>query len=227
MTAVVEIEDLSVSLGGTRVLSNVDITFARGSIHALLGPNGAGKTTVFKAILNTVDHQGTIRTAPRPLRIGHLIEYPAFYARLTVLENLQLHADYLGVPHNELDALLALVGLDAHKDLPSSQTSLGMRQRLGIARSLIGDPQLLLLDEPTNGLDPMGIRDCRELLKRVRDERGVSVAVSSHNLTEVAALADRLTFLRAGRIIHSVSRSQESQQDLEDLYVRLMQGDES
>lgn len=227
MTPVVEVEDLGVRFGDTRALSEVSITFDQGSIHALLGPNGAGKTTIFKAILKTVDHEGTIRTNPQPLRIGHLIEYPAFYARLTVLENLQLHADYLDVSHDELPTLLALVELDAHKNLPCSQTSLGMRQRLGIARSLIGDPHLLLLDEPTNGLDPMGIRDCRELLKRVRDERGMAVVVSSHNLTEVAALADRLTFLKSGHIIHSVSRSHESHQNLEDLYLRLMQGDES
>lgn len=227
MTAVVEVEDLSVSLGGTRVLSNVDITFHRGRIHALLGPNGAGKTTIFKAMLNTVDHQGTIRTEPQPLRIGHLIEYPAFYARLTVLENLQLHADYLRVSHDELPTLLALVGLDTEKDLQCSHTSLGMRQRLGIARSLIGNPHLLLLDEPTNGLDPMGIRDCRELLTRIRDERGVAVAVASHNLTEVAALADHLSFLRSGRIIHSTSRNRQSHQDLEDLYLHLMRGDDA
>lgn len=222
-----EVEDLSVRFGDRQALTDVNIAFEQSSIHALLGPNGAGKTTVFKAILKTVEHEGTIRTAPQPLRIGHLIEYPAFYARLTVLENLQLQADYLDVPHDELPTLLTLVGLDTHKDLPCSQTSLGMRQRLGIARSLIGDPNLLLLDEPTNGLDPMGIRDCRELLKRLRDERGMAVVVSSHNLTEVAALADHLTFLKSGRIIHSVSRSEQSHQDLEDLYLRLMQGAES
>ncbi|MEL4358002.1 ABC transporter ATP-binding protein [Luteococcus sp. H101] len=220
----VEVNDLSVTFGGTRALSNVDITFDRGTIHALLGPNGAGKTTIFKAILKTVDHEGTIRMDPPRLRIGHLIEYPAFYARLTLLENLQLHADYLAVPHDELPKLLSLVGLDPHKDLLCSKTSLGMRQRLGIARSLIGDPHLLLLDEPTNGLDPMGIRDCRELLKHLRDERGMAVVVSSHNLTEVAALADRLTFLQDGRTVQTVSRGQESHQDLEDLYLRLMQG---
>lgn len=225
MTPVLEVENLRVKFGDTWALSGINLTFDRGSIHALLGPNGAGKTTIFKAILGAVDHEGTICTDPQPLRMGHLIEYPAFYARLTVLENLQLHANYLGVSHDQLPTLLALVGLDAHMGLRCSQTSLGMRQRLGIARSLTGDPQLLLLDEPTNGLDPMGIRECRELLKRVRDERNVSVVVSSHNLTEVAALADRLTFLKAGHIIHSISRDEESLQDLEDLYVRLMQKD--
>lgn len=225
MSPVVVLEDLSVRLGGAWALRDAELSFARGSIHVLLGPNGAGKTTLFKAILGALEHTGSIRTDPRPLRIGHLIEYPAFYARLTVLENLQLHADYLEVSHDDLPELLGLVGLEARQDLPCSQTSLGMRQRLGIARSLIGDPHLLLLDEPTNGLDPMGIRDCRELLRRVRDERDVAVVVSSHNLSEAAALADQLSFLRAGRIIHSVSSAQQSQQDLEDLYVRLMEGD--
>ena len=221
----INISDLKVKFGDSSALSGVDLTFDRGSIHALLGPNGAGKTTIFKAILGAVDYEGVIRTDPQPLRIGHLIEYPAFYARLTVLENMQLHADYLDAPHDQLLPLLSLVGLDTHMELPCSQTSLGMRQRLGIARSLIGDPQLLLLDEPTNGLDPKGIRECRELLRRVCDERDVSIAISSHNLTEVAALADRLTFLKAGRIIHSVYRSEGSQQDLEDLYIHLMDKD--
>ncbi|MCG7258215.1 MULTISPECIES: ABC transporter ATP-binding protein [unclassified Corynebacterium] len=221
----INISDLKVKFGDSSALSGVDLTFDRGSIHALLGPNGAGKTTIFKAILGAVDYEGVIHTDPQPLRIGHLIEYPAFYARLTVLENMQLHADYLDAPHDQLLPLLSLVGLDKHMELPCSQTSLGMRQRLGIARSLIGDPQLLLLDEPTNGLDPKGIRECRELLRRVCDERDVSIAISSHNLTEVAALADRLTFLKAGRIIHSVCRSEGTQQDLEDLYIHLMDKD--
>lgn len=225
MNPVVEVESLEVKFGDTWALSGIDLTFDRGHIHALLGPNGAGKTTLFKAILGALDHEGVIRTDPQPLRMGHLIEYPAFYARLTVLENMRLHADYLGVSHDQIPALLALVGLEPHMGLRCSQTSLGMRQRLGVARSLIGDPQLLLLDEPTNGLDPMGIRACRELLKRVRDECNVSIVVSSHNLTEVAALADRLTFLKAGRVIHSVCRNEESQQDLEDLYVCLMRKD--
>lgn len=223
MNPVVDIENLKVKFGDSWALSGVNLAFDRGSIHALLGPNGAGKTTIFKAILGAVDYEGVIRTDPQPLGMGHLIEYPAFYARLTVLENMQLSADYLGASHDQLPTLLSLVGLDAHMELPCSQTSLGMRQRLGIARSLIGDPQLLLLDEPTNGLDPKGIRECRELLKRVRDERNVSIVVSSHNLTEVAALADQLTFLKAGRIIHSVYGSEGIQQDLEDLYMRLME----
>lgn len=226
MNSLVEIEQLGVLFGQKSALTDIDLTFRHGTIHALLGPNGAGKTTIFKAILGAVDHTGEIRTEPSPLRVGHLIEYPAFYGRLTLLENLHLHADYLGASHDPLPDLLGLVGLDSQKNLPCNQTSLGMRQRLGIARSLVGDPHILLLDEPTNGLDPMGIRDCRELLRRVRDERDVAVVVSSHNLTEVAALADQLTFLRAGRIIHSVTRAHESHQSLEDLYVRLMQGEE-
>lgn len=227
MTTVVDIEGLSVRFGHSMALNSVNLSFEQGSIHALLGPNGAGKTTIFKAILGAIEHTGRIRTDPAPMRVGHLIEYPAFYARLTLLENLQLHANYLGVSHARLPELLELVGLGTQGNLPCSQTSLGMRQRLGIARALVGDPQLLLLDEPTNGLDPLGIRDCRVLLSRVRDEQDMAVVVSSHNLTEVAALADRLTFLKEGRVVRDVDRSHLSQQGLEDLYVQLMLGAES
>lgn len=227
MKVAARIEGLNVKLGGASVIEGVDVSFRYGEIHALLGPNGAGKTTIFKAILGAVRYTGRIDTEPEALRIGHLIEYPAFYSRLSLIENLRLHADYLRVSHDELDGLLELVGLAESRNLAFGRTSLGMRQRLGIARTLVGNPGLLLLDEPTNGLDPMGIRDCRELLQRVRDERGVAVVVSSHNLTEVAALADHLTFLRAGEVVRSIARSRSSEQDLEELYVRLMEGKNS
>lgn len=216
---------LEVNLAGTQAVRGVDLDFNRGEIHALLGPNGAGKTTILKAILGAVDYTGVIRCRPGNLRVGHLIEYPAFYSRLSLLDNLTMYADYRSSAHDELPDLLSLVGLLSQKNLPCGQTSLGMRQRLGIARALIGNPDLLLLDEPTNGLDPIGIRDCRDLLRRVRDERGLAVVVCSHNLTEVAATANQLTFIREGEIIRSLPRTQVTEQGLEDLYVDLIQGE--
>ena len=134
------IEGLNVKLGGASVIEGVDVSFRYGEIHALLGPNGAGKTTIFKAILGAVRYTGRIDTEPEALRIGHLIEYPAFYSRLSLIENLQLHADYLRVSHDELDELLELVGLGESRNLAFGRTSLGMRQRLGIARTLVGNP---------------------------------------------------------------------------------------
>ncbi|AEG80595.1 hypothetical protein CULC809_00054 [Corynebacterium ulcerans 809] len=225
MSAVIEIKHLGVKLGTTRAVHNVDLSFHRGEIHSLLGPNGAGKTTILKAILGAVDYTGTITGHPELLRTGHLIEYPAFYSRLSLLDNLKLHADYQGSPHDELKDLLSLVGLSSHHSVFCEHASLGMKQRLGIARALVGNPQLLLLDEPTNGLDPIGIRDCRELLRRLRDERNLAIVVSSHNLTEILATADQLTFIRSGEIIRSLPRSSVSEQGLEELYVELIQGD--
>ncbi|MEJ6013850.1 ABC transporter ATP-binding protein [Corynebacterium sp. H127] len=227
MNRVIEVQQLKVNFGQTEVLRGVDLEFHRGQIYGLLGPNGAGKTTILKAILGAVDYTGSIKSQPEHVRIGHLIEYPAFYARLSMFENLKLHANYHNAPHDELDDLLSLVGLSPHRDLPCGKASLGMKQRLGIARALIGDPHILLLDEPTNGLDPLGIRDCRELLIRLRDERNLAVVASSHNLTEISATANYLTFIRSGEIIHSLPRSEISEQGLEDLYVELFQGENS
>lgn len=207
MIPVVQLNSVSVHFRGENVVQNVDLTFAPREIHALVGPNGAGKSTLFKSILDAVHYTGAIRKNPSSLRTGHLIEYPAFYAKLTLRDNLRLHASYLGADQHEVDELISLVGLKDRNGTLFADASLGMRQRLGIARALIGEPHLLLLDEPTNGLDPLGIRHCRELLCQIREEHGTAIVVASHRLTEVGAVADRVTFLRRGETVFEATHA--------------------
>jgi ABC-2 type transport system ATP-binding protein len=218
--SLIDIRDVSMAHGRHRVLHRIDLRVEPGRVYGLLGPNGSGKTTLLKSVLGANDHTGAIERAPG-LRVGRLIEYPAFYGGLTLRENLELHARYLRTPLDEVPGLLAEVGLGERADLRFSRTSLGMRQRLGIARALLGEPGLVLLDEPTNGLDPIGIRDIRELVRAVQRERGTSMIVSSHNLTEIASLADHLLFMRAGRIVRRMD-ADEVEGDLEDLYATVL-----
>lgn len=218
--SLIDVRGVRVAHGRHRVLHGVDLRVESGRVYGLLGPNGSGKTTLLKSVLGANDHTGTIERAPG-LRVGRLIEYPAFYGSLTLRENLELHARYLRTPLDEVPGLLAEVGLGERADLRFSRTSLGMRQRLGIARALLGEPGLVLLDEPTNGLDPIGIRDIRELVRAVQRERGTSMIVSSHNLTEIASLADHLLFMRAGRIVRRMD-ADEVEGDLEDLYATVL-----
>ncbi|CAL9372987.1 MULTISPECIES: ABC transporter ATP-binding protein [Nocardiopsis] len=218
--SLIDIRDVSMAHGRHRVLHGIDLRVEPGRVYGLLGPNGSGKTTLLKSVLGANDHTGAIERAPG-LRVGRLIEYPAFYGGLTLRENLELHARYLRTPLDEVPGLLAEVGLGQLADLRFSRTSLGMRQRLGIARALLGEPGLVLLDEPTNGLDPIGIRDIRELVRAVQRERGTSMIVSSHNLTEIASLADHLLFMRAGRIVRRMD-ADEVEGDLEDLYATVL-----
>ncbi|MCK9869301.1 ATP-binding cassette domain-containing protein [Nocardiopsis dassonvillei] len=218
--SLIDVRGVRVAHGRHRVLHGIDLRVEPGRVYGLLGPNGSGKTTLLKSVLGANDHTGTIERAPG-LRVGRLIEYPAFYGSLTLRENLELHARYLRTPLDEVPGLLAEVGLGERADLRFSRTSLGMRQRLGIARALLGEPGLVLLDEPTNGLDPIGIRDIRELVRAVQRERGTSMIVSSHNLTEIASLADHLLFMRAGRIVRRMD-ADEVEGDLEDLYATVL-----
>ncbi len=218
--SLIDVRGVRVAHGRHRVLHGIDLRVEPGRVYGLLGPNGSGKTTLLKSVLGANDHTGTIERAPG-LRVGRLIEYPAFYGSLTLRENLELHARYLRTPLGEVPGLLAEVGLGERADLRFSRTSLGMGQRLGIARALLGEPGLVLLDEPTNGLDPIGIRDIRELVRAVQRERGTSMIVSSHNLTEIASLADHLLFMRAGRIVRRMD-ADEVEGDLEDLYATVL-----
>ena len=175
-------------------------------------------------ILTISDFSGEILSDGQPVSsrcFGSLIEYPAFYSRLTVEENLNLHAQYLGLKQPNIEAALKQVNLlDARKKL-FSQLSLGMRQRLGIARAFLGDVQYLLLDEPTNGLDPMGIKEIRLLLKERLKSPQHCILVSSHNLTEIAAVTDVLIFIRGGKIIKIV-KNDYNEKELEALYEDIM-----
>ena len=196
-----QIKNVNLNVGNTALLSNINLTLEQGKIYGVLGPNGAGKTTLFKSMLGLTAFSGEILSDGQPVSsrcFGSLIEYPAFYPRLTVEENLKLHAQYLGLKRPNIEAALKQVNLlDARKKL-FSQLSLGMRQRLGIARAFLGDVQYLLLDEPTNGLDPNQIRQIRELIKGLAANH--TIILSTHILSEVEMICNKVIIIDQGTI---------------------------
>lgn len=216
MTDIIRTRLLSKSYGMQDVVTNVTMRVKKGEIYGFLGPNGAGKSTLMKMLLNLVKPTGgeielfgerLAPTSTEPLkRIGHMIEAPVFYEKLTAEQNLGLHAEYMGCYRagaaKEALELVQLVGIE-NKQV--KQFSLGMRQRLGIARAIMTRPELLLLDEPINGLDPEGIQEMRVLFRRLRDEHGTTMLVSSHLLAEVEQVADTIGVIDHGCLLQEVS----------------------
>lgn len=166
------VDNLTKTFSGSEVIKGCNMTIPKGSIYGLLGANGSGKTTIFKLLmglltptLGSAEIFGMDSVLCRSeilKRTGSIIEVPVFYDHLSARENLEIHLSYMGTS-GDIESTLELVGLKASNNQPVSKFSLGMRQRLGIARALIHEPELLILDEPINGLDPMGIREMREL----------------------------------------------------------------
>lgn len=213
MSLLLKVENLDVKIKKKQVLSNVNLTFEKGKVYGLLGPNGAGKTTLLKALLGVFrPTSGLITLQDQDLynnqkglkrSIGSIIEYPGFYENLTLAENLILHMRYLKQDFSaeRIDFLLRSVGLYKQKHKLFSETSLGMKQRLGIARAMSHNPKLLLLDEPTNGLDPQGIKEVREMLIKEVESNDTTVIISSHLLNEIDLMADELVFMNNGQVI--------------------------
>ncbi|MDG0794390.1 ATP-binding cassette domain-containing protein [Cohnella ginsengisoli] len=201
---------------GTEAVSDVSMNIRQGEIYGLLGHNGAGKTTLMKMLTNLIKPTfGEIelfgeKLTPRSYevlkRMGSVINSPVFYDDLSGRENLELHCDYMGFPDKRvIGARMEQAGLQDTGRKPVREFSLGMRQRLGIARALITTPELLILDEPINGLDPSGIKELRVLLKRLSAEYRITLLVSSHILGEIEQIADTVGVLRQGRLIEEVS----------------------
>lgn len=212
------------------VVKSLNINVKKGEIYGLLGPNGAGKTTVMKMITNLVKPTaGEIELFGEILekdsyevlkRIGAIIEYPVFYDKLTARENLELHCEYMGYPNTkEIDKVLELLKLKGTKDKKVKEFSLGMKQRLGIARAIVTKPELLILDEPINGLDPEGIREVRELLKRLSKEQGMTIIISSHVLAEIEQIADTIAVVSDGKLIEEVSMKRVREMNVEYIEV--------
>jgi ABC-2 type transport system ATP-binding protein len=211
-TNVVETSGLSKRFGDRVAVEDVDLRVPRGSAFGYLGPNGAGKTTLIRMLLGlTRASAGTMRLLGRPVpsdrakalaRVGAIVEEPRFYGHLTGRENLTvIAAAREPEAHARIDGALARAGLSQRADERVKRYSLGMRQRLGVARSLLADPELLILDEPTNGLDPMGMQDIRNLIRRISGN-GRTVIVSSHLLSELEQVCDWLIVLDHGGLVH-------------------------
>lgn len=212
-TTLVEIDSLSKHFGSIKALDGLSLTVPEGSVCGLLGPNGSGKTTAIRVLLGlsrpTAGSVSLLGQTPRTRgfsaaihQTGSLIEGPALYGRATARQNMRIQARARGLTDDEarIGELLDLVGLAGRAHGKARTYSLGMKQRLGLAISLIGKPRLAILDEPTNGLDPSGIVEIRKLIREL-PSRGVTVLVSSHLLAEVQLMCDRVTIINRGKLI--------------------------
>lgn len=216
MTYILKTNQLTKVFEGKEVVSRVNMHVKQGEIYGFLGPNGAGKTTIMKMLTNLVKPtSGEIEIFGEKLtntsyevlkRMGTIIEYPIFYERLTAKENLELHCEYMGYYDKAgIDRALDLVKLHNVDNKKVKDFSLGMKQRLGIARAITTKPELLILDEPINGLDPIGIKELRELFKMLAKEFGITLLVSSHILAEMELMADTIGVIQDGKLIKEVS----------------------
>jgi ABC-2 type transport system ATP-binding protein len=201
-------QGLTHRFGKTPAVADLDLQVREGAITAFLGPNGAGKTTTISLLLGLLKiNSGTCEVLGHPpghpaalARTGALVESPSLYDHLTGLENLEITRLMRNAPRSDLDRVLKLVNLAQDARRPVREYSLGMRQRLGMALALLGEPRLLILDEPTNGLDPSGIQDMRELIRNLPRETGATVFLSSHLLAEVEQVAEDLVVIHKGRL---------------------------
>lgn len=208
---IIETRNLSYRFGNQLVLDQVSLNVREGSIYGFLGPNGAGKTTTIKVLLNLLQtEKGKVFLFGKDLNknrieilsgIGSLIEQPAIYSHLSGRENLLNRALLLQVHSVKVHEMLDLVNLTEHADKKAGQYSLGMKQRLGIALALLNDPKLLILDEPTNGLDPNGIIEIRQLIRKLVGEQGKTVFISSHLLSEVEKMVTHIGIINRGKLL--------------------------
>ena len=219
-----ELKKINLSTGNQQVLTDICVTFEKGKIYGLLGPNGSGKTTLFKTILELTKYTGEIHSLDTE-KYGMLIEYPGFYENLTIIENMKLHAKYLHVKDSEsIKEILEKIDLWEKKDKKISQLSLGMKQKLGIARAFLGHPTVVLLDEPTNGLDPIAIKEIRKLIRNSLINKDNCIVISSHNLSEMTAMADELIFIKDGKIVKSMKNEGLYGEKLEEIYEEVIRG---
>lgn len=208
---VIETYGVSCRFGNIQAVDHVELRVPQGAVVGFLGPNGAGKTTTIRMLLGLIRPQGgAIRLGGHDIRrerrkaltgVGSLVETPAHYPHLTGAENLDIACRMLGFDRRERDRVLDLVGLTPAAERKVKGYSLGMRQRLGLARALLGRPKLLILDEPTNGLDPSGIHEMRTLIREAPGRFGATVLVSSHLLGEVEQTADHVALMHRGKLL--------------------------
>lgn len=237
---IIETDSLTKGTGSRMRVNHIDLRIPEGCVYGFLGPNGAGKTTTLKLLLGllkptdgSITFFGQKMTEKNRLSIlkhtGSLIESPSFYGHLTGLENLQIIAKLKKVPAVEITNVLQTVRLYEQKDKKVKQYSLGMKQRLGIAMALLGNPQVLILDEPTNGLDPAGIQEIREFIKDLPVIRQMTVIVSSHLLSEMEQMADMVGIIDHGKLIFqgTMAALEAEGDNLEDAFLKLTGGSES
>lgn len=225
MSILVQTNDLTKTIGGKELVCDVNLHLKKGEIYGFLGPNGAGKTTVMKMITNLwKPTKGTIELFGETLekdsyevlkRMRSIIEFPVFYEHMSGRENLQLHCEYLGYYEKGcVENALEMLSLSDAADKPVKKYSLGMKQRLGIAREVLSRPELLILDEPTNGLDPSGMKQIRDLFKMLCKEYGITMMISTHILSEIEGIADTVGVINRGRLKEEISMKEIRERNL-------------
>ena len=221
---IIRLKGISKSYGNSRILRDIDMAVNKGDIYGLIGKNGAGKTTLFKVILGLSPYQtgemslfggkNEAENRANRQRIGFFVG-ASFFGYLTGRENLDYYRRVKGVKDKkEIDRVLDIVGLtEEQSKVPAVRYSLGMKQRLGIANALLGKPELLIFDEPTNGLDPQGIHDIRTLIRRINEQEGTTIIVSSHILRELENTAHRFGIVHEGVIKREITRDEMNRQN--------------
>lgn len=215
MPFILQTNHLTKTIGGKELVTDVNIHIKKGEIYGFLGPNGAGKTTVMKMLTNlwkptdgSIEIFGEMLT-PQSYevlkRMGSIIEFPTFYDHMTGYDNLKLHCEYMGYyNHGSVENALDMLDLTNAANKPVKNYSLGMKERLGIARAILCKPELLILDEPTNGLDPAGMKQIRDLLKTLCTEYGITIMISSHILSEIESIADTVGVINHGMMMKEI-----------------------
>ena len=209
MNDIMTTSNLTKIYGSVHAAENINIHIRRGEIYGLIGRNGAGKTTIMRILSGlSTPSSGSFTFEPqgkKGIGVGTLIEAPGLYPKLSAYDNLKIKCIGLGVAKTDRDAyirdLLTLVGLQDAGKKPTKSFSLGMRQRLGVALALVGDPEMIILDEPINGLDPQGIAEVRSMLERLKEDKDITIMVSSHILDELAKIADSYGIIHEGRLL--------------------------
>ena len=228
---VLELKNVSKSFGKRKVIDNISLKVNSGEIFGFLGPNGSGKTTTIKMILRLIDSdEGEIKVNGFDNRkqfeqamecIGAIVENPDMYKYMSGIDNLKLHARIRNIDEKRIDEVLEMVDLKDRAKDKVGKYSLGMKQRLGLALTLLHNPKVLILDEPTNGLDPAGIKQLRDILKKISHEENVAVFVSSHILTEMQQMCDRVAVLDNGKIVKIEQITNSEEEKIETIELRL------
>ncbi len=235
--------NLTKQYGKVKAVDQVSLAIERGEIFGFIGENGAGKTTFMRMVCGLIYPTGgslelfgvssAKELAQMRKKMGALIEHPAVYPNMSALQNLEIQRRYLDMdfgkePKKALEELLELVGLQDAIHKKAGKFSLGMRQRLGIAIALVGNPEFLILDEPTIGLDPIGVMELRELVLKLNKERHITILFSSHNLAEMAQIATCYGFLHKGKLLETITAEEvrkictEKNMKLESYFVELL-----
>ncbi len=231
MQTILTTNHLTKQIGTETIVSDLNMHIAKGEIYGFLGPNGAGKTTVMKMITNQwKPTSGDIVLFGEKLlpdsysflkRMGSMIEFPVFYNDLTAEENLKLHCEYMGYySPDSVEKAMSLLSLSDNRGKKVKEFSLGMKQRLGIARAVLTKPEFLVLDEPTNGLDPAGMKQFRDLFQMLCKEYEMTILISSHLLSEIESLAHTIGIIHKGRLIKEISMKELTDKGLEYLEIK-------